>query len=272
MNNDIRNDIPYTTTPILYNGKVMATGFFFSSKKEKPYLITCRHVIIDLEKNKKDKNSRIMMEFKMKNKDNLAIIYKCDITLFTKHPKYDVASLLLSDSHIKDTQTKFLTPDIMKSDGYLLKNMTAMEEVIMLGYPEGNYDKTNNFPLLRHGHTASHPGLNYNCDEEKFDFEDNNIIKYDNIGCIDLTNWPGDSGAPIFIHNGGTHYNNGIHIGKCPSLIFIGIHMEGLTILDKGNQFDEEYEEHKCKDPELALGKYIKSYSVLYNMDWCQQK
>lgn len=60
----------------------------------------------------------------------------------------------------------------------------AVEEVIMLGYPSGLWDSTNNYPILRRGITASHPGI---------DFEGAPQI------VIDIACFEGSSGSPVLL-------------------------------------------------------------------------
>jgi Trypsin-like peptidase domain len=67
-----------------------------------------------------------------------------------------------------------------------LANFGALEDVIMIGYPNGIWDAANNLPILRRGITASHPNLSY---EGRREF------------MIDAACFPGSSGSPIFLYN-----------------------------------------------------------------------
>jgi hypothetical protein len=60
----------------------------------------------------------------------------------------------------------------------------AVEDVIMLGYPSGLWDSTNNYPIVRRGITASHPGV---------DFEGQPQFAVD-IACFE-----GSSGSPVLL-------------------------------------------------------------------------
>jgi hypothetical protein len=42
------------------------------------------------------------------------------------------------------------TSDIVADDSYL-KNMDAIENIIMIGYPTGIFDEANNLPVIRRG-------------------------------------------------------------------------------------------------------------------------
>lgn len=65
-----------------------------------------------------------------------------------------------------------------------LEDLSALENVTMVGYPNGLSDQANNFPILRRGVTASHPIVNFNGMAE---------------GAVDMACFPGSSGSPIFI-------------------------------------------------------------------------
>ncbi len=67
-----------------------------------------------------------------------------------------------------------------------LAGLTALEEVVMVGYPTGLWDRVNNMPIIRRGVTATHPNLNYNGREEFM---------------IDAACFPGSSGSPVVLFN-----------------------------------------------------------------------
>jgi len=89
-----------------------------------------------------------------------------------------------------------------------LNDLSALEDVIMIGYPNGIWDQYNNKPILRKGVTATHPNLDYNGKKEFM---------------IDMACFPGSSGSPIFIFNeGGYMTRNGLTINSSGRLIFLG--------------------------------------------------
>jgi hypothetical protein len=67
-----------------------------------------------------------------------------------------------------------------------LEEMLGLEEVVMVGYPNGIWDETNNFPVFRRGVTASHPLHDWNGKQEFL---------------IDAACFPGSSGSPVLIFN-----------------------------------------------------------------------
>ncbi len=47
-----------------------------------------------------------------------------------------------------------------------LDDLSAMEDIVMVGYPNGIWDSINNKPIFRKGVTATHPNLDYNGKKE----------------------------------------------------------------------------------------------------------
>lgn len=60
-----------------------------------------------------------------------------------------------------------------------LKDLSALEELVMVGYPIGLSDTRNNYPIFRKGYTSAHPAVDFNDD---------------GIGLVDMACFPGSSG------------------------------------------------------------------------------
>ena len=67
-----------------------------------------------------------------------------------------------------------------------VKDCSAMEDIIMIGYPNGLEDSYNNKPIIRKGITSTHLKFDYNGKKEFL---------------IDMACFPGSSGSPIFFCN-----------------------------------------------------------------------
>jgi hypothetical protein len=63
------------------------------------------------------------------------------------------------------------------------REFIPIEDIIMIGYPYNLWDKVNNLPFYMKGITATHPGMNYNGNEEFV---------------INTPVYPGSSGSPVF--------------------------------------------------------------------------
>lgn len=87
------------------------------------------------------------------------------------------------------------------------KEISAVEDVIIIGYPNGLYDTKHLLPIVRKGITATPANI---------DFE--NQPKF----LIDASIFPGSSGSPVFICNEGSFTKKGeLYMGN--RVIFLGI-------------------------------------------------
>jgi hypothetical protein len=65
-----------------------------------------------------------------------------------------------------------------------LEDMMGLDQIIMVGYPNGLWDEINNLPIFRRGITASHPLHDWNGKPEFL---------------IDAACFPGSSGSPVML-------------------------------------------------------------------------
>lgn len=77
------------------------------------------------------------------------------------------------------------TKDILLTEKHK-DELTAIEDVLMIGYPNGIWDSVNNMPIFRKGTTATNPLIDYNGKKEIM---------------IDIAAFPGSSGSPVLIFN-----------------------------------------------------------------------
>jgi Trypsin-like peptidase domain len=94
-------------------------------------------------------------------------------------------------------------------DASQLADLKSVEDILMIGYPNGLWDSKNNLPLVRRGITATPAFRDYNGKQEFV---------------IDAACFPGSSGSPVFIVNQGIiHQKNGeVAIGGS-RLLFLGV-------------------------------------------------
>ena len=71
-----------------------------------------------------------------------------------------------------------------------LEGVSPVEQIMMIGYPIGLWDKTNNLPIVRRGITATHLMRKFNGASEFL---------------IDCACFPGSSGSPVFLANIGSY-------------------------------------------------------------------
>ena len=94
--------------------------------------------------------------------------------------------------------------------------LNAIENVVMLGYPNGLWDKKNNLPIVRRGVTATPPYIDF---EGRPEF------------IIDCACFPGSSGSPVLL------YNVGSFLRKKDSKVRVGGRLKLLGILWGGPQY-----------------------------------
>ena len=96
-----------------------------------------------------------------------------------------------------------------------LNDLILIEDVVMVGYPNGIWDEKNNMPIFRKGITATHPNLDWNGRPEFL---------------IDAACFPGSSGSPVFL------FNQGGYATKSGSLIISPSRVKLLGALYAGPQ------------------------------------
>lgn len=98
----------------------------------------------------------------------------------------------------------------------------AIEEVTMIGCPNGISDIVNNLPIVRHGITASSIAKRYNGKEEFM---------------VDMACFPGSSGSPVFIYDRSGYLDrrqNSYIIGQ-QRILLVGILYAGPQITSDGH-------------------------------------
>ena len=118
-----------------------------------------------------------------------------------------------------------------------LAELSAGEDIFMIGYPNGLWDSKNNLPIVRRGITATPP---------KFDFEGRKEF------VIDCACFPGSSGSPVFL------FNSGAYTHKDGSII-VGGRLKLLGVLYAGPQHTAQGEIHvrpvPTKNEPIALSR-----------------
>lgn len=198
-------------------GIATGTGFFYEffheQDKPVPVIVTNKHVIKD----------GIIGNLKFSIiDDNAKIIegqnYTITINEFEKawilHPDPNIDLCILPMAQIYAValkNNKKLACAILVKDNILtdaeIKELSNLEDVTIVGYPDGIWDSYNNLPICRKGITAT--PIQYN-------FE--NSPKF----LIDAAIYGGSSGSPVFIFNQGSYsIGNTLYAGSRVKLIGI---------------------------------------------------
>lgn len=238
------------------------TGFFFqflrNGDQHVPGIVTNKHVI---ESATKGRFSMTLAD----EEGNPQHDQKHSFTIenfqesWIKHPDPNVdlcampiAPLLkLADQQDKRMFYISLDDNLIPSDKEL-SNFNSIEDIIMIGYPNGIWDAANNKPIVRKGITATHPRFDYNGKHEFM---------------IDAACFPGSSGSPVFLYNPGSYTTKkgGTVIGT--RIKFLGILYAGPQHTATG---ELEVVEVPTKNKPVAvsripnnLGNVIKAKKVL---------
>jgi len=213
--------LSFTTVRIeceLESGKEsVGTGFFFSFDRREdvyvPAIITNKHVVKGAKRGAfhvtlKDDNG----EPQVGNVERIILedFEKC----WVPHPDNDVdlcamplAPLLEKADEVGKKPFLVAFETWMIPDGKLLDQLAPLEELVMVGYPIGLWDETNNMPIMRRGTAATHPNLDYNGTREFL---------------IDMACFPGSSGSPVLL------WNYGIFSGKSGPMMGNRIQLLGI--------------------------------------------
>ncbi|WP_308539633.1 serine protease [uncultured Murdochiella sp.] len=235
------------------------TGFIINLCQDKengtciPVLITNNHVV--------ENSIKTVFEF-CKADDSgdpidtepFSFTYEGNSWIHHPNKNVDLRCLFLGEAfnHLEKANTRIFYLPLETSlipNEEQLSQLSAMEDVVMIGYPIGLSDTYNHKPIISRGITSSHPNKNY-CGK-------NEIL-------LDVAWYPGSSGSPVFILNQGAFATpKGISVGE---RIFL------LGVLYGGYEFDARGELQLANLPNAPvpvtkiptnLGLMIKSQKVL---------
>jgi len=210
-------------TTLKSGGAACGTGFFMNflqtDTETIPVIITNKHVIANSDTGKfhltvaKPDGSPDLgnhQQFTLPNFESLWI----------QHPDDDVdLAAFLIGPLINQVQHNglnlFFVPlqtSLIPSDSER-KELSTMEDVIMIGYPSGIWDAVNNLPVIRRGISATHPSIDWNGKTEFL---------------TDIASFPGSSGSPVLLANiGGYMDKKGNTFMGSHRIRLLGIHYAG---------------------------------------------
>lgn len=188
-----------TTIP---GGISTGTGFFFSLKNDEvsgtrvPVIVTNKHVI------NAAKTGKLRFSLKDENGDPLWGQYY-DLVLndfesrWINHPDANIDLCVLPIANIhreiqksnKDLHYATLTPGDIPTREELFRDFSRIEDITVVGYPDGIWDTFNNIPITRRRITAT---------PLQVDFE--NTPRF----LIDAAIYGGSSGSPVYVFNQGS--------------------------------------------------------------------
>lgn len=226
----------YSTVKLTsYNGDQQlstGTGFFmrFAYQGEGglmiPAIVTNKHVITGAD--------RITVICHLANNDKPSGKFICCNILIAQgtyidHPEMAVDLCAITIGEIINQASSAGTPLFLQYLDFELipddddwQYFDAIEEVMMIGCPNGISDETNNLPIVRRGITATSLTNSYNGKDEFM---------------IDMACFPGSSGSPVFIYDRNGFLNrrtNTYRIGA-QRIKLVGILYGGPQIANSGH-------------------------------------
>lgn len=249
----------FNTVRLVASDRSSGTGYFYNfmiDNKIVPVIITNKHVV------NYNANETMTFYLHLRNGENESNeSYQVTLTLnWIFHSKKDLCFCFVNPVFEfvkkqtgKDVFYIAIDETILPSQK-MLEELSALEELVMVGYPIGLWDKNNNFPIFRKGYTASHPAIDFN---------------ESGIGLVDMACFPGSSGSHIYILNEGGYKDKVGNLNWGQSrIIFIGTLFSGpiydatgklvVTDIPTSNQVVESH-----TGVMVNLGYYIKSSEIL---------
>ena len=200
------------------------TGFVYRQDGDTYYLLTNYHVI--------ENSIKTVFEICLKNDDEtpndkeaLTIDIPDNYWIHHPNPNVDLCCLPIASilNSLEQTALKLfyvpLTTNFIAQNNFF-QNLSAMEEIVMIGYPSGISDTYNHKPIIRKGITATHL---------KNDYQGNKTF------LIDMACFPGSSGSPIFILDEGIYKDNNGYPCVGNRLYLIGVLFQGPQYTAQGN-------------------------------------
>jgi Trypsin-like peptidase domain len=205
------------------------TGFFmrFAERDERfiPAIVTNKHVVQGAD--------RIMAVCHFDDGDRPSGKFvACTIVIapgsYIEHPDHFVDLCAIPMGDIMNKALNAGTPIFMQwlDKGIIpeeseWQDFDAIEEVTMIGCPNGISDEVNNLPMARRGITASPLSKKYNGKEEFV---------------VDMACFPGSSGSPVFIYdrNGYLDRKTNVYRMGAQRIMLVGILYAGPQIANNG--------------------------------------
>ena len=195
------------------------TGFFFTyelnNEKNIPVIITNKHVIEN-----SIEGSFVLTKMDDNKEPIMGSTERIKVPTFEEHwikhpdPNVDIAIFTTGPlfNDLEKEGIQIYAPPLSEKlipDEDEVNNFTGIDDITMIGYPNGIWDQQNNMPIIRRGVTATNPKYDYNGLP---------------IFVIDCACFPGSSGSPVLIFDqGGYMEGNGSYSVGGTRVYLIGI-------------------------------------------------
>ena len=221
----ISEQLMFNTVKLVASDGSSGTGFFYTfnvNGNEYPALITNKHVV----RYNPDEVMTFFLHLKTgetSSDENYQVIYQTnwifhstkDLCFCFINPLFEEVKKRTGKEVFYTTNEKSIVATQQK-----LEELSALEELVMVGYPIGLWDQKNNLPIFRKGYTASHPALDFN---------------EQGIGLVDMACFPGSSGSPIYVLNENGYSDKDGNFYMAKRVILIGILYAGPQYSAQGD-------------------------------------
>ncbi len=237
-----------------------ATGFFFGLQNgSSDVVITSRHAI--------DGSSygllRLHNDFWRDERHDVPPTFDIELqnfeNLWIRHPDESIDLVALPSNVIDDAAARLghsahwmTIESIMVPTAARLIELNAVEDVLMVGYPNGLWDTSHNLPIYCRGITASHPEIDF-CGKPEL--------------LVDIACFPGSAGSPVFVLNakGQTDDRGNVRSGEPRKQLLLGV-VHGAATIGSDGQIATLPVSMAIRSPEdfaIHLAYIIKSRELL---------
>ena len=246
--NQILDDIRYSTTKLLVTTNSgterFGTGFFFHLNKDEQYvwplLVTNKHMIEDWKS--------ISLNILKADQEGNPIIGESEtLTIensngsWISHPNVDLSVFPIKSLIEQKREAgiilycKFIPEELIPTKNNI-NTISSIEDILIIGYPDGMSDSKNNLQIVRRGITATDYKIDY---EGKKEF------------LIDASIFKGSSGSPILICNIGSFNNANGELCLGNRIKFLGVQYRGEFSKYKQNIFVKNKEDKFVNAPDI---------------------
>lgn len=247
----------------IQNTHISGTGFYYNFQEKDGLsligIVTNKHILKDVKEalikiiitdNNGDPDDRFPISITITNPTSLAIAHpdeNIDLCAILLHTILDVEKDIPAGRKL--CFYPFSELDFLTEEDFI--ELSAVEDIIMIGYPNGLMDEFNNKPIIRKGITATHIKYNYD-DNPEF--------------LIDMFCFPGSSGSPILLYKFGLHKIGEQDHFLGPKTKLVGLLSHSYEATLEGKLELRELNRLKLKpilDVEINLGLVIKIEKLL---------
>lgn len=260
----LAEQVPFTTVRILADnpgdpsGK-SGTGFFWTNKLESggefTVVVTNRHVVEGFKRLHMTLHERAGDSSLIGPGKNVVLEGSLLRTMFHPDPQIDLAVVAMGPIlNSLAWRPFFRSVDwTMIPSAEEIEELSSLQSVVVVGYPNGVVDFANNLPIARQGVTAVAPWIDYQGKPQ--------------IVC-DLAVFGGSSGSPVFVIWDGirTSRGGGMVVGQS-RMILLGVLYAGHKLDARGEIVEQEPAEaaasHVITGQMIHLALCVKSAKVL---------